>query len=360
MGDRPSPADEGAHRITDLRRRRIRSGLADIAVLFVAFMVFAVATGRIETGPDEYSVTLEGIPFLLFLTFAFSYFFVLEWATGQTLGKRWLGIRVTNTSGAPAGPGRVAIRTLLRVVDSLPFLYLVGYVAIRVSGERAQRLGDMAAGTSIRLAEEKQRRPAVPPLGAATGLGVIAALTLAGAAVWSDDEQNGVSAPANRVIVGENFTTSVPSEWRDQTAHEAPRFKASGVVLETDNLAIRYERDGSPALWFGHEKRPLKESLESRLRDLNQISQRSIPDFEIVRGPAPATVDGERGLIFEYTGMPSGPVRVRHLSVAFRKRHYIFTLTAPPNRFDSAVAEFDEVIESWRWTGSSAAAHQGQ
>lgn len=357
MGDSPPSADEGAYRMEELRRRRIRAALADVAVLFVAFIVYGVAADRIETGPDEYSVALEGIPFVLFLTFEFSYFFVLEWATGQTLGKRWLGIRITNVSGAPAGPGRVAIRTLLRFVDWLPFLYLVGYVAIRVSGERAQRLGDMAARTSIRLAEETPRRPAIPRLRAAAALGLIAALTLAGTALWSDGG-DGVSTRANRVIVGEDFTTSVPSEWRDQTARLAPQFEANDVIkLEIDHVAVRDDREGSqPALIIGHEDRLLQGSLESRVRDFNQISRRSIPDFEIVRAPAPATVDGRRGLMFEYTAMPSGPVRVRHISVAFRKRHYFFTLTAPPGSFDSAVPVFDEVIRSWHWTASSAAA----
>jgi hypothetical protein len=159
------------------------------------------------------------------------------------------------------------------------------------------------------------------------------------------------------VIVGEDFTTSVPGEWRDQTARWPRRLEASGVVLEVDSVAVRDEGDGSPALLFAHEERPLKGSLESRVRDFDQISQRSIPDFEIVRGPAPASVDGERGLSYEYTATPRGPVRVRHLSVAFRKRHHIFTLTASPDKFDGAVPVFDDVIESWEWNASSAPAH---
>jgi uncharacterized RDD family membrane protein YckC len=42
----------------------------------------------------------------------------------------------------------VAIRTILRLVDSLPFLYLLGFIVIMVTPRR-QRLGDLAGGTTV-------------------------------------------------------------------------------------------------------------------------------------------------------------------------------------------------------------------
>jgi uncharacterized RDD family membrane protein YckC len=40
------------------------------------------------------------------------------------------------------------LRNLLRVIDGLPFLYLLGLLLVVLS-KRKQRLGDMAAGTII-------------------------------------------------------------------------------------------------------------------------------------------------------------------------------------------------------------------
>jgi uncharacterized RDD family membrane protein YckC len=40
------------------------------------------------------------------------------------------------------------IRNVLRLVDGLPFLYLVGIITIAAS-KKKQRLGDMAAGTLV-------------------------------------------------------------------------------------------------------------------------------------------------------------------------------------------------------------------
>ena len=50
---------------------------------------------------------------------------------------------------AGPAPGSVGLRTVLRVVDGLPFLYLVGFVAMLATGARRQRLGDLAARTLV-------------------------------------------------------------------------------------------------------------------------------------------------------------------------------------------------------------------
>ena len=53
----------------------------------------------------------------------------------------------------------IAVRTVLRVIDGL-FMYLVGLVVMLVTGQRRQRLGDMAAGTMVVDAGERPRRVA--------------------------------------------------------------------------------------------------------------------------------------------------------------------------------------------------------
>jgi uncharacterized RDD family membrane protein YckC len=69
-------------------------------------------------------------------------------AGGRTPGKRWTGLRVVTIDGRPIGLAASAIRTLLRLIDFLPAVYLAGSVSILASRDN-QRLGDMVAGTIV-------------------------------------------------------------------------------------------------------------------------------------------------------------------------------------------------------------------
>lgn len=67
---------------------------------------------------------------------------------GQTVGKKVLGLRVVDEQGLKLRISQVVIRNLLRFVDMLPALYAVGGV-VSLFSPRAQRLGDLAAGTVV-------------------------------------------------------------------------------------------------------------------------------------------------------------------------------------------------------------------
>ena len=98
------------------------------------------------------------------LTFAVPIFYGILFEgfwRGQTPGKRALGLRVMDARGLRLDLRQVVIRNLLRAVDGLPALYLVGGTACFFTA-RAQRLGDLAADTVVVRAE----RPAAPDLGA--------------------------------------------------------------------------------------------------------------------------------------------------------------------------------------------------
>ena len=77
------------------------------------------------------------------------YGIVTEWFwRGQTIGKRLLRLRVIDANGLKLQFSQVVIRNLLRAIDMLPMLYLVGGTAA-VLTKRAQRLGDLAANTVV-------------------------------------------------------------------------------------------------------------------------------------------------------------------------------------------------------------------
>jgi uncharacterized RDD family membrane protein YckC len=61
-------------------------------------------------------------------------------------------VRVRAEGGGRAGAGQAVVRNLLRPVDVLPVLYLVGYLVMMATGpERRQRIGDRLAGTVVVL-----------------------------------------------------------------------------------------------------------------------------------------------------------------------------------------------------------------
>ena len=77
-----------------------------------------------------------------------AYYAVLEGLFGATLGKRLAGLRVTDLEGRRIGWQAATLRNLARLLDALPFLYLLGGV-LTLSSRQHQRLGDRFAGTLV-------------------------------------------------------------------------------------------------------------------------------------------------------------------------------------------------------------------
>ena len=125
---------------------RIVAGVIDLVVIVAIGVVMTVLFGDTESEDGGFEASLSGVPFLIYVLLSFAYYFVLENTRGQTLGKMVMGLKVVSTVG-PLTPGKVAIRTLLRIVDGFLF-YLVAVIAIAVSSNH-QRIGDMAAGTNV-------------------------------------------------------------------------------------------------------------------------------------------------------------------------------------------------------------------
>jgi uncharacterized RDD family membrane protein YckC len=79
----------------------------------------------------------------------FLYHPVLEIAMhGRTPGKRIAGVRLVTRSGDIPGAGALLLRNIFRILDSLPFAYLLGLMLV-VFTEHHVRAGDLAAGTLL-------------------------------------------------------------------------------------------------------------------------------------------------------------------------------------------------------------------
>lgn len=137
--------------IADLGKR-IGAALIDLIVVgIVGFLVmFFVIGGVMLRGfmTGDLSGVL-GIPILLGFLIFLLYFSLFEaFMGGQTLGKILLKLKVVTVEGNPIGFTKSLIRNILRYVDMLPTLYLLGFIIVAIS-EKNQRLGDMAAGTIV-------------------------------------------------------------------------------------------------------------------------------------------------------------------------------------------------------------------
>jgi uncharacterized RDD family membrane protein YckC len=119
----------------------------------VGIFVLIAAAKYAHTLPGSLSwVPASWVPALVVL-FIFciywGYFATFEilWK-GRTPGKRAAGIRVIKDSGRALNVYEVIGRNLMRAVDALPTLYIVGIVTMMIS-KKNQRLGDYLVGSIV-------------------------------------------------------------------------------------------------------------------------------------------------------------------------------------------------------------------
>ena len=124
---------------------------ANIVLVIVIVLVFSAgmkagAMNHMSDTAGKWFVA--GIILFYFLLF-WGYFSLFEaFRNGQTPGKRALKIRVIKGSGRQITFFEALARNLVRVVDSMPGMYLVGVVSILLTKEN-KRLGDLVADTIV-------------------------------------------------------------------------------------------------------------------------------------------------------------------------------------------------------------------
>ena len=128
------------------------AGTAGMIVSAVAPSVNEAMDRVLEQLVTGARVAWDWRPVAILLAVRFSvlmvYFTLAEGLTGRTLGKAICGIEVRSVHGDRIGLWQAAVRNVLRPIDELPMLYLLGLLLI-VRGPRPQRLGDRAAGTLV-------------------------------------------------------------------------------------------------------------------------------------------------------------------------------------------------------------------
>jgi uncharacterized RDD family membrane protein YckC len=141
--------------------RRIRAAWIDLGVLVILFILLSVVTGSSHAGSSTTnadgttvhsagaSFSLTGLAFIIFLALSFLYYLVPEALSGQTVGKRIMGLQVVTVDGRAPTLRVILVRTVGRVIDILPACYLVGWIALKQRRHPRQRLGDRLANTTV-------------------------------------------------------------------------------------------------------------------------------------------------------------------------------------------------------------------
>jgi uncharacterized RDD family membrane protein YckC len=167
--------------------RRFVAYLIDLGIL-IALVIAAFAASLLLSLGASSSM---GPALVAYFLLAWGYGAFLEgfWS-GQTPGKRAMGLRVISERGVPISGAQAILRNLVGTVDGLlPFCYLLGLSSMLLT-RKFQRLGDLAAGTIVVVEERRSgmglvkiREPGVQvlldrlPLRIAASTGVARALS---------------------------------------------------------------------------------------------------------------------------------------------------------------------------------------
>lgn len=121
-------------------------------LIMIAYLI-TIFTLLFYTGLSLVLESLDGwsqmaINSLIFLPVMFYSLLFESFFEGQSLGKKLVRIKVVKIEGYQASFGDYLIRWLFRMVDVVLSSGMVGFISI-VMNKKAQRLGDMAAGTSV-------------------------------------------------------------------------------------------------------------------------------------------------------------------------------------------------------------------
>jgi len=132
--------------------RRIIATLLDTSILVAIGVITVTAIGLPITSSGSVNFSDFGwlASQIVFLVIFIIYFSTLEWLTGQTIGKKIVGIRVIGQvdRGNPSFISALT-RNVLRYVDYIPYLFPIIGVVLILATKKRQRLGDLVAKTYV-------------------------------------------------------------------------------------------------------------------------------------------------------------------------------------------------------------------
>ena len=281
---------------------RIAAALIDLVVLGVLSVVLSVTIGEASMEGGRFSWSLNGAAEPVFWVLVFLYFFGLETIFGRTVGKLLLGLQVVDRDGGRPSVWAAGIRTVLRVVDWLPLLYLVGFVVTLVTGTRRQRVGDLAAKTSVARALPIRRRGLAAAL-VASGLVVAVVGSVVSVAVRGEEDRDSTYR-------AHGVSFNYPAGWRDVT-DEVTFGAESGGADELWTLSLgTADFDASGVDMVTVTAYRMRDPVTAQDMDAMgvELTEAIFPEvgWAVQAGPEKITMGGKPGLSYEVTGSVGG------------------------------------------------------
>ncbi|SFS61233.1 RDD family protein [Marininema halotolerans] len=128
--------------------------------LFVYAIIMILFSMLVESmGSPLWTSIVTGVSIVIFIFTPIVYFTLTEaFLSGRTIGKRVMGLRVVTDQGMVPKFSAIFLRNLLRIVDSMPFFYLIGLITVIIQRQE-KRLGDLVAGTLVIHHEKPDHGP---------------------------------------------------------------------------------------------------------------------------------------------------------------------------------------------------------
>lgn len=136
---------------------RLVARIIDNALMFACFLPMFVTAAMNPGNKEPTGMELAGIGLSFLIALAlFIYQLVLLSQTSQTLGKRWMRIKIVRNDGSDASFGRIfglrmLVNGLIEQVPCLGALYLLVNV-LWIFGQESRCLHDLLADTKVVLA----------------------------------------------------------------------------------------------------------------------------------------------------------------------------------------------------------------
>jgi uncharacterized RDD family membrane protein YckC len=160
---------------------RFVGALIDGLVLAVTYLGILLLSYLLSLVLGEDSPVIFAVLAVLVFLLIFGYDVCFEvFNSGRTVGKLAAGLRVVRIDGGPVNFRTSFVRNVLRLVDWLPGVPVVGIISI-LATRRNQRVGDLVAGTLV-VREPRVPRKARTPAPAAVAAGAGAEKMRAGRA----------------------------------------------------------------------------------------------------------------------------------------------------------------------------------
>ncbi len=122
---------------------RIVAALIDLVLITVFLIVFTIVMGLVFQNGKGHTLWILSVLPVLFYTL------ISEWMmNGQTWGKKIMKLKVVKTDGTPVSFSGYFLRWVLGLIEIWTFFGSLALATIIVN-RKGQRLGDLAAGTSV-------------------------------------------------------------------------------------------------------------------------------------------------------------------------------------------------------------------